>query len=80
METRKQKLRQYLYNLPLKRDIEDLINRLNLSTPEREILHLHYVSRITLSETSRILGVENAWCSKLHSKALSKIAEVIDIK
>jgi RNA polymerase sigma factor for flagellar operon FliA len=64
--------------LDRRRIYDALANAMNeLSSDERRLVFMHYIENRTLSDIGRELGVSRSWMSRLHSRMIVKLREMM---
>jgi RNA polymerase sigma factor for flagellar operon FliA len=48
-----------------------------LAAQEREIIHMYYFQDLTLQEVSERLGLSKSWASRLHSRAVQHLQQLV---
>lgn len=71
-------VRNKLKEIPTKKELEDLIDKLILSDDERNVILMHYRDKKPLSYIADIIGVTKSSVNKKHKSALLKISKIIE--
>ena len=70
--------RDKLKEIPTKKELEDLIDKLILSDDERNIILMHYRDKKPLSYIADIIGITKSSVNKKHKSALLKISKIME--
>lgn len=70
--------RNKLKEIPTKKELEDLVDKLILSDDERNIILMHYRDKKPLSYIADIIGITKSSVNKKHKSALLKISKIME--
>ena len=70
--------RDKLKEIPTKKELEDLVDKLILSDDERNIILMHYRDKKPLSYIADIIGITKSSVNKKHKSALLKISKIME--
>lgn len=70
--------RDKLKEIPTKKELEDLVDKLILSDDERNIILMHYRDKKSLSYIADIIGITKSSVNKKHKSALLKISKIME--
>ena len=70
--------RDKLKEIPTKKELEDLIDKLILSDDERNIILMHYRDKKPLSYIADIICITKSSVNKKHKSALLKISKIME--
>lgn len=70
--------RNKLKEIPTKKELEDLVDKLILSDDERDVILMHYRDKKPLSYIADIIGITKSSVNKKHKSALLKISKIME--
>lgn len=70
--------RNKLKEIPTKKELEDLVDKLILSDDERNIILMHYRDKKPLSYIADVIGITKSSVNKKHKSTLLKISKIME--
>ena len=70
--------RNKLKEIPTKKELEDLVDKLIISDDERDVILMHYRDKKPLSYIADIIGITKSSVNKKHKSALLKISKIME--